>query len=219
MALDGRRRRAFLGLGLPAAGLDEMVQDSTNRVAYALANGFFPARQPDRLAVQLSTMEAGREKADHAALEHDPLLREQAIRAGGVVAGTVSNVRQQRPGCKPCHIDVDSNQGVIRFRLDDKIRIVGTNVAGVVRGLSATPAGGTRVSIEITNGVRTSGVLTVGARVELIRAAFAFVNLRALGEVRTYRPWIFFDTAAPLLPARPSTGRSALAVARAARRP
>ena len=164
-------------------------------------------------------MESGQEKADLAALEHDPILREQAMRAGSVVAGTVSNVRQQRPGFNPCNIDVDSDQGVIRSRLDDKIRIVGTNVAGVVRGLSTTPTGGTRVSIEITNGVRTRSVLKVGAGVELIRAAFAFVNHRALGEVRTHRPWMFFDTVAPVLPARPSIDRSALAVARAARRP
>ena len=217
LMIDGRRR--FLGLGLPAVGLDDLVQDSTKRVAYAITNGFFPARQPDRLAAQLGTMESGQEKADLAALEHDPILREQAMRAGSVVAGTVSNVRQQRPGFNPCNIDVDSDQGVIRSRLDDKIRIVGTNVAGVVRGLSTTPTGGTRVSIEITNGVRTRSVLKVGAGVELIRAAFAFVNHRALGEVRTHRPWMFFDTVAPVLPARPSIDRSALAVARAARRP
>jgi hypothetical protein len=212
-------RRAFLDLGLPANGLGDLVAASTRRVAYALANGFFPARQPDKRAAQLSEMEAGQEKADHAALENDPLLREQAMRAGGVVVGTVSAVRQLRPGFKPCEIDVDSAQGVIRFRLDDKIRIVGTNVAGIVRALSATPIGGTRVSIEIESGVRSRGVLTAGARVELIRAAFAFVNHRALGEVRAHRSWIFYGDAAPIIAGHPSTGHSALAIAKAARHP
>jgi hypothetical protein len=212
-------RRAFLDLGLPTNGLGDLVTDSTNRVAYALANGFFPARQPDKLAAELGTMEAGQEKADHAALENDPLIREQARRAGGVVAGAVTAVRQARPGFNPCEIDVDSGQGVIRFRLDDKVKIVGTNVVGVVRALSATATGGTRVSIQITSGVSNRGILAVGARVELIRSAFAFVNHRALGEVRAQRSWIFYGDAAPTIARRPSTGQSALAIARAARRP
>jgi len=212
-------RRAFLDLGLPSAGLDGLVKDSTKRVAYALTNGFFPARQPDHLAAQLSVMEAGQEKADHAALESDPLLRAQAMRAGAVVAGTVSAVRQPRPKFYPCDIDVDSSQSVVRLRLDDKVSIVGTNVTGVVRGLDTTPTGGTRVSLEITGGVRTQSVLSVGAGVELVRSAFAFVNLRALGVVREQQSWIFYGDTAPTIAARPSTGQSALAIATAARRP
>lgn len=212
-------RRAFLDLGLPSLGLDDLVKDSTKRVGYALTNGFFPARQPDQLAAQLSVMEAGQEKAEHAGLENDLLLREQAMRAGAVVAGTVSAVRQPKPKFNPCDIDVDSSQSVVRLRLDDKVSIVGTNVAGVVRGLDATPTGGTRVSLEITGGVRTQSVLSVGASVELVRSAFAFVNHRALGVVREQQSWIFYGDTAPRISPRPSTGQSALAVATAARHP
>jgi hypothetical protein len=212
-------RRAFLGLGLPATGLEDLVKLSSKRVGDAVANGFFPARQPDKLAAQLGEMEAGQEIANLVALEHDPLLREQAIRAGAVVVGRVGAVRQVQPGRMPCSIVVESDQGVIRFRLDDKIKVIGTNVAGVVRALGSTPTGGTLVTVEITNGVRTRGALTVGAGVELIRAGYGFVNYRALGEVRTQRPWIFYENAAPVLARRASTGRSALAVAKAARLP
>jgi hypothetical protein len=212
-------RRAFLRLGLPATGLEELVERSSKRVGDAVANGFFPARQPDKLAAQLGEMEAGQEIADLVALEHDPLMREQAIRAGAVVVGRVGTVRQVQSGRKPCSIVVESDQGIIRFRLDDKIKVVGTNVTGVVRALSSTPSGGTLVTVEITNGVRTRGVLTVGAGVELIRAGYGFVNYRALGEARTHRPWIFYENAAPVLAPRASTGRSALAVAKAARLP
>ncbi|WP_287390965.1 hypothetical protein, partial [Mesorhizobium sp.] len=204
-------RRAFLGLGLPATGLEDLVSVSTKRVGDALANGFFPARQPDRLAAQLGEMEAGQEMSELVALEHDPLLREQAIRAGGVVVGSVVAVRQVRPGQKPCTIDVESDQAVIRFRLDDKVRVVGTNVEGVVRALGATSTGGTLVTLEIQVGVRTRAVLTVGAGVELIRSAFGFVNYRALGEVRAHRPWIFYGDAAPAVAPRASPGQSALA--------
>lgn len=212
-------RRAFLGLGLPASSLGELVTDSKSRVLEAIERGFYPARLPHKLAEQLSTMEAGQEKADHAALESDPSLRQQAMRAGGVVFGTVSAVRQPRPGFNPCDIDVDTDQGVIRFRLDDKVRVVGTNVAGVVRGLSSTPSGGTRVSIDIKNGVRSRNVLTVGAHVELTREPYAFVNHRALSEVYKRRPWLFYGQVAPRLSRQQSSGRSALAIARAARKP
>lgn len=212
-------RRAFLRLGLPATGLDELIKLSSKRVGDAIANGFFPARQPDKLAAQLGEMEAGQEIADLVALEHDPLLREQQIRAGAVVVGRVATVRQVQPGRMPCIIVVESRQGVIRFRLDDKIKVIGTNVTGVVRGLGSTTTGGTAVTVEITKGVRTRGVLTVGAGVELIRAGYGFVNYSAFNEVRNQRPWIFYESAAPVLTPRASTGRSALAVAKAARLP
>lgn len=211
-------RRAFLSLGLPAAGLEGLVKDTTKRTTTTFTEGFYPARQPHKLAEELRLMEAGQEKADLAALENDPLLREQAARAGGVVVCGVSGVDQPRPNFSPCTITVDSAQGVIRLRRDDKIRIVGTNVAGVVRGFGAAPNGGTRVVIEITSGYRSRGVLTTGAQIEVVRDAFAFVNHRALKHVRENRSWIFYGDTAPTLPALPSTGQSALAVARAARR-
>ncbi|MGM5000127.1 hypothetical protein AB8A05_15445 [Tardiphaga sp. 538_B7_N1_4] len=216
LLVDGRR--AFLALGLPTVGLEELLEDSNKRVQYALANGFFPARAPDRLAAQLGVMEAGQEKQERAALEHDPLLRDQSARAGGVVRGVVSNVIQTRAGFKPCDIEVESEQDVIRFRIDDKIVVVGTNVTGIVRGLSRTASGGTSVQIEIKEGVRTRHVLTVGAHVELMRAAYAFVNFKALKAAREQQSWIFYGANTPLLAAGVPSGRSALAIARATRR-
>jgi len=211
-------RHAFLDLGLPAVGLRGLVEDSAKRVEYDLQNGFYPARAPHRLAAELGTLEAGRDKAEFAALENDPALREQAMRAGGVVLGTVTTVRQPRRNFKPCDIDVESDQNVIRFRLDDKVRIVGSGVKGVVRGLGATAGGGTRISIEITDGVRQAGILSSGARGELLRDAYAFVNVRALKETKDRQPWIFYGDAAPTIPPGRSTGQSALEIARAARR-
>lgn len=212
-------RRAFLGLGLPSAGLEGLVEDSTNRMNYALANGHFPARQPHKLAVLLAQMEAGLEKTELAALEGDPILREQAQRAGGVVHGIVSDVRQPRPGRNPCTIDVDSNQGVIRLRLDDKVKVVGTSVTGVVRGVSSTRAGGTRVSIQITGGVRQTSILSAGARLEIMRQGYGFVNFHAFNLVNQRQPWPFYGEAAPRIAAGTPSGRSALAIAAEARRP
>lgn len=211
-------RRAFLSLSLPSTGLGGLVKDSTERVKYALDNGYFPARRPDRLAVQLAEMEAGLEKMELAALEGDPVLREQAQRAGSLVRGVVSEVRQPRRRFKPCDIDIDSDQGVIRFRLDDKVRVVGTNVIGIVRALEAIPTGGTRISVEITNGVQQTGVLSVGARLEILREGYGFVNHHAFSLVNQRQPWTFFRDATPSLAAGAPTGRSALEIAAEARR-
>lgn len=209
-------RQAFLRLGLPSTGLEGLVDDSAERVRNALENGFFPARRPDRLAVQLSQMEAGQEKADLAVLENDPAMREQARRAGEVVVGIVSSVRE--PGRRfACNIDVTSDQAVIRFRLDEKIRVIGTNVSGVVRGITATMAGGTRLRIQITGGVRQTGILSAGARVELVRQGYGFVNLRAYAAANERQSWVFYGDSAPAVPARQSYG-PALAIAATVRR-
>lgn len=212
-------RQAFLGLSLPSVGLDNLVKESTARMNYALANGHFPARRPDKLAVLLAQMEAGLEKTELAALESDPALREQAQRAGGVVRGIVSDVRQPRRNFRPCDIDVDSDQGVIRFRVDDKVRVVGANITGIVRALSSTPTGGTRVSIQITGGFRQTGILSVDSRLEVLREGYGFVNYRALDLVNQHQPWVFYGEETPVIAVGTPSGRSALVIAAEVRRP
>lgn len=211
-------RRAFLGLGLPASSLAELTKDSHLRVARGLDDGFFPARAPDKLAAQLSEAEAAMEKMDFASIEGDIMVREQAARAGAVVRGVVCAVYQTKPGFKPCDIELDSAQSVIRFRTDDKVRVLGTNVTGVVRQLTASATGGTRLAIEISAGVRTRAVLARGARLELIKEPYAYVNHRALAEARAQQSWMFYGTAAPVLAAGRSQGFSALSIARSMRR-
>jgi hypothetical protein len=92
-----RRGAARLSRPRPAGQRSRpLVEDSIKRVAWDLDNGFRPARAPHRLAAALGTLEAGQDKADLVALENDPVLREQATRAGAVVFGTVITVRQAR---------------------------------------------------------------------------------------------------------------------------
>jgi hypothetical protein len=184
-----------------------------------LANGHFPARRPDKLAIWLGQMEAGVEKTELAALEADPNLRAQAQRMGAVVQGSVSAVDQARPGRNPCTIHVDSAQGTIRLRIDDKVTIAGGRVKGVVRAFQSITGGGTRISIEISHGVRQRALLSVGAQFDIMRDSFAFVNYRALAEVGQRRPWAFFDANAPVLPRGTSSSTSAIAAAAAMRRP
>ncbi|MBV5999032.1 hypothetical protein KUU21_05150 [Pseudomonas aeruginosa] len=212
-------RRAFLALDLPPVRLEELLEDSTKRMSYALQNGHFPARQPHKLAALLAQMEAGLEKAELAALEGDPILRDQAKSAGKVVLGVVSDVRQPRSGRAPCDIDIESNQGVIRLRLDDKVKVVGTTITGVVRGVFSTQSGGTRVSIQITNGVRQTSSLSVGAKLEVMRAGYGFVNLSALQLVKQRQPWVFFGNVSPCVASGFPSGRSALEIAAGIRKP
>lgn len=210
-------RRGFQSLGLPASGLDDLVSVSWKRVEHDLQNGFYPARAPHRLVIELSTLEASKDKADIVALENDPTLREQASRAGGVVHGNVVQVDQQRPKFNPCHIHVESDQNVIRLRQDDKVKVVGSSVKGVVRRIRSTATGGTRISIEITSGVRQTAVLRTGVHLELLRDAFGFVNLKALSEANVRQPWIFYGNAPPSIASTLPLSGSALAIARSVR--
>jgi hypothetical protein len=212
-------RRAFLGLGLSVTGLEQLASDSKDRMANALQNGHFPARRPDMLAQWLGEMETGVEKAEFAALEADPVVREEARRVGAVVQGVVTAVRQRRPRFKPCTIEVDSVQGTIRLRSDDKVRIAGSRVSGIVRAFQPLAGGGTRISVEIKDGVRQVGLLSVGARFDILKEPYGFVNYRAMKHVRDRQPWAFFGTAAPALAPGPSRGISAIRVAAGVRRP
>lgn len=211
-------RRAFWQLDLSQVGLDELVKDSRGRIGNALEYGHFPARRPDKLAVLLAQMEAGLEKAELASLKSDPVVRDHAVRSGEVVRGAVSEVRQSRRKFKPCDIDVSSDQSVIRLRIDDKIGIVGTPIRGIVRAISATSTGGTKVSIEITDGVRQTDVLSVDSRVDVMREGYGFVNHRAFGLVSQRRPWVFFDDGVPAIVAGQAPARSALEIAAESRR-
>ncbi len=186
-------REGFLRLGLPATGLGDLIAGSCNRIRQGLEFGHFPARSPERLAIQLGQMEVGQQRAHQASVENDPVLRSQARNAGAVVLGRISNVNQPQRGRNPCHIEVDSDQRVIRFRRDDKVKILGTNVRGVVRGIHVAPSGGVRVALEITNGVRSSNVLVLGTQVELLEEGFGFVNIKALNTARDRQPWPFYS--------------------------
>jgi hypothetical protein len=212
-------RAAFLGLALPPSGLGDLVKRSRGRVAHALANGHFPARQAHRLAIEFEEMEAGQQLAEQAALENDPSWRDQAYRSGAVIRGTISEVNQQRPGFKPCFIAVDTAQSVVRARRDDQIKLVGTNVKGIVRSIEAWTAHGTRLRIEVTNGVRSSGVLAVGVPVEIIDQGFGHTRFKTMNLVNDRQPWLFYADAAPTLAGNPPPAISPLAIARARRRP
>ena len=123
-------RDAFLCLALLAPGLGDLVADSAKRIKEGLEYGHFPARSPERLTIQLGQMEVGQQRADQASVENDPVLRAQSRSAGAVVLGRISDVDQPRRGYRPCNIQVNSDQRVIRFRRDDKVNIFRFQRAG-----------------------------------------------------------------------------------------
>ena len=93
-------RQRFLSLALPSEGLEKSAKDTFSRIGYALANGHYPARQPHRIAIELEEMEVGQAILDHAALNFDASLRNDAVSGGKVVKGHISKVDQPKPGRK-----------------------------------------------------------------------------------------------------------------------
>jgi hypothetical protein len=209
---------AFRRLGLPDLGLDALVDASKERVLYALEHGFFPSRSPERLAIALEEMECGQSQASMLDVENDLGVRDSARKAGTVVAGTISRVDQPRRRCRPCTIEVESAQNSVRCRRDDKVRVLGSNVCGVVRGIESVGAGGTRVRVEITSGFRTTAVLTRGHAVDLAEEAYGYVARDKYFAVKDRQPWIFYGTAAPALVAAAPPARTPLELAAARRR-
>jgi hypothetical protein len=211
-------RQAFWSLRLPTTGLDELIDLSRRRLVAALTQGHFPARRADRVAIELDEMASAQEAAERAILEADGTARAHARRAGAVIEGRVIVRNQPQPGRHPCSIDVETVQTIVRTRRDDKVKIVGTNVRGVVRSIAVAPSGGTRVRVEITNGVRSGAVFAPGARVEMIEQGGAYVRVREFSQAATRGIWMFFGTAAPVLAQGRRGGRSPVAVARGRRR-
>jgi hypothetical protein len=209
---------AFRRLGLPDLGLDALVDASKERVLYALEHGFFPVRSPERLAIQLEEMECWQSQASMLDVENDLGVRDSARKAGAVVAGKVSRVDQPRRGCRPCTIEVESAQNAVRCRRDDKVRVLGSNVCGVVRGIESMPAGGTRVRVEVTSGFKTTAVLTNGRAVDLAEQPYSYVARDKYFAVRDRQPWIFYGTAAPTLIADAPPAQSPLDLAASRRR-
>lgn len=211
-------RGAFLRLALPTPGLTDLIKDSAKRIKDGIEFGHYPARSPDKLTIQLGQMEASQQLADQAAVENDPVLRAQSLSAGAVLLGRIGVLDQPQRGRKPCSIQVDSDQRVIRLRRDDKIKIVGSNVTGVVRGVDVAPGGGVRVTIEITSGVKSSNVLALGTTVEVLQAGFGFVNIKALNTARDRQPWAFYAGNIPSIGTLARPSGSLLDIARRSRR-
>jgi hypothetical protein len=212
-------RAAFLSLRLSTIGLDDLSKISRDRVLNGLTAGHFPARQADKLAIQLEVMEAGQQLSDQVALENDPSWRETARRAGRAVAGVIAVVDQPRPKFKPCTITVRSNQTIVRPRRDDKIKLVGTNIMGIIRHIDTGPNGGTELRIEIETGVRSSATLSVGVPVEVIDRGFGYASIKTYNLVRERRPWHFYSDSVPELQTGTKPSVSPLALAQSRRRP
>jgi hypothetical protein len=212
-------REAFWGLGLPAIGLEELVTLSKRRLVSALTLGHFPPRRADKVAIELDELDAAQHATQDCILEADDTARARARRAGAAIEGRVVALNQPRPGRRPCTIELETAQTVVRTRRDDKVKIVGTNVSGVVRDIAVAASGGTQVRVEIMNGVRSTGVLFPGSRVEIIEQPGGYVRVREFSQAAARGVWMFFGTAAPVLAAVQRRGRSPLAVARGSRRP
>lgn len=211
-------RHAFWGLPLTSQTLDKLFSKSQARVRHGLETGFYPAVSPERIAARLGEMEAGRSVAERLDVEYDATIRAQARRSGSVVAGRIVAVDQPRPKFKPCRIEVESSQAAVRVRRDDKVTILGEKVSFIVREIAATPAGGTRLRLEVDTGVRAMQAFPVGTAIELTEEPYAFVPHKRFALIRQRQPWIYYGTSVPTLVAQPTPSTSPLELVAARRR-
>jgi hypothetical protein len=114
---------------------------------------------------------------------------------------------------------VRSNQTIVRPRRDDKIKLVGTNIMGIIRHIDTGPNGGTELRIEIETGVRSSATLSVGVPVEVIDRGFGYASIKTYNLVRERRPWHFYSDSVPELQTGTKPSVSPLALAQSRRRP
>lgn len=207
-------RDAYLSLALPTTGLSDLTKRSFRRLGNAIDFGFYPARAPERIALELEDMNAGAALEEVATLEADPILRDRAAHEGRAFVGTVTDIDQVKPNKNPCTLFVTSSQPVIRLRVSDRVQFAGSNVKGIVRSIRAAEGSKTCVEIKLTVGVKTKSVVSRGASVCVIKSAYANVRHSVFREVKARQPWAFYGSAPPTLPASLPGTETPLAIAK-----
>lgn len=156
-------RRAYLGLGLRTDHLDGLIDESRDRIAYAMSVFPNPGRTPTALLREL-------DRAEHAiALVEDLDLtdyatRERARRSGRVFEGEVLAWSERDPRRNGFHIELRVPQEILRARQGSGIRLLDGKIAAEVLAVEADAAGGYRLIVEVSSGVQSRADVAVGTR-------------------------------------------------------
>ena len=213
-------RRAFHELGLAAADLDALCDDSRERVCWAVNNHLISPRRAVPLARRLEEYENALTRADDAALRTDATLRCRAARLGRVIECVVIRVNQPRQNRHPCHLVIRTSQNNLRVRADDRVALASGSMQGVVREVRPGAGATTLIDIELKKGVRVAHAL-LGTAQEWIedRAFPTFLRRQTLSEADARATWMVRASDAP--PSRPTaiTTGDLLDLAHAASRP
>jgi hypothetical protein len=158
-------RRAYLRLGLRTEHLDGLRGESRERFAYAMSVFPNPGRAPTALLREL-------DRAEHAiALVEDLDLidyatRERARRNGRVFEAEVLAWADPDPRRNGFEIELHVPQDILRARRSSDIRLLDGKVAAHVLAVEAHAAGGYRLTVRVSAGVRSRAQVAVGTRAD-----------------------------------------------------
>lgn len=197
-------RSAFWELPLQPGVLDRCLEASTERVLYALGNGTGPSKYPLARIRDMMELEHAQSTLETARLLEDEVLRAEARAKGRALLGTVTVVDQQRAGQKPCVLTIETTQPELRFRRDEAVMSIGGELRARILEITAVE-GGTRVRMDVTEGVRKGkDLLRIGRTIQWIKqdGSDRFMQSKLLQGLQT--PWMFSppDPATPPAPPR-----------------
>jgi hypothetical protein len=191
-------REAFCRLDLPTnSEIRGLVTQSRQRIADGFGKGVFLHSSPHMLSSELDELEEAQKIYDGVLLAGDAAVRRLERERGRVLDGVVTRLDQPRRNFNPCLLEIETTQRDIRLRVDKPVRLVGSNVLGIVRELRAAAQdhAKTIVRIEMTKGVRGAHRL-LGTRCEWIEnSAFSgFKKRQLLKQARGRNSWLLFGT-------------------------
>ena len=148
-------RNAFWNLGLhrnPMLG--PVLAASANRAAYSMGQVHSPRSRPASLARLLSDLEQAAELAEDAQIRGDTINQAKARRRGRVFSARVLKKDQPRTSCHPCHLQMVTQQEVLRVRRETKLGTLDGQLVGVVTRVEDHPNGGTMIELKLSKGVK-----------------------------------------------------------------
>jgi hypothetical protein len=158
-------RRAYLELGLRADHLDGLVDESRDRLAYAMSIFPNPGRTPTALLRELDRSEYAIALVQDLDLA-DFATRERARRNGRVFEAEVLAWNQPNPKQNGFEVELHVPQEILRARRGSSIRLLGGKIEANVLGVEAHPAGGYRLTVRVTAGVRSRAEVAVGRQAD-----------------------------------------------------
>jgi hypothetical protein len=163
-----RARRAFWGLGLPAARLASLVVESQERLRFALSNNLNPPTRAHSLANLLYDYELSMDKIEDAMIRSDPSIRERGRRKGRAFITDVIAVNQPKEGQHPCILRVRTVQPILRIRRGTALQTLDGKVVGRVLTIREDGTGGKLIELRLEKGVRSNTRPAVGTRIDWV---------------------------------------------------
>lgn len=200
-----RGQAAFWALGLPTMpGVGSLVDESRNRIAYALTNDLSPPTNPHSLSRLLDRHEHATEAVEAATVVGDRYVRELARQAGRAVRGHLIRIDQPLPNRHPCTIHLRTDQSVLRIRRGTDLRMVGGRVDVRVAAVDEDATGARVLELTVTTGVRASSLPSVGTVIEFVDAVpfdSDFIRNKAYTAMQTAaHPLVYGDTLPAAVP-------------------